>query len=123
MSAGSSCVPRSSCRRSARSRSAPSEASWRARAPGGSGRACGDGDARQAHRKRAPQVRDGAAMELARARLADAHSLAGLAQRQSLGVVAREHLALARRKVPQRALDAAAQVLVVELLVDAVAIR
>src|SRR5258707_7467663 len=64
-------------------------------------------------RELAAQVLDRAAVQLARARLADAHPDRGLTQRQRVPVIASENLALTRRQALQRALDAAAQVLMV----------
>ena len=59
-------------------------------------------------------------MQLARAGFAYAHASAGLTERHRLGVVTREHFALARRQQLERALDAPAQVVRVEACVDAV---
>jgi hypothetical protein len=76
-------------------------------------------DARHDDRERAAQVHDRAPMKLAGAGLADAHALPGLAERERVGVIPGEQLALPGRQRLERALDAPAQILALEAFVEA----
>src|SRR5439155_26060287 len=72
------------------------------------------------HRKVTPETLDRAAVQLAGARLADAHLGPSLAQRELIAVIPRDDLTLASRKPPQRVLNSCVEIFLLVPLGEAV---
>src|SRR4029077_19571932 len=90
---------------------------------GGDGNA-GRGDrVRQDDRELSPKVLNRAAVELARASLADSHPQAGFTQREGLPVVPLQHLALARWQAGHRGAHTRAEILRLVALREFVLLR